>query len=104
MYTHIYENSFVILILTFVILCVIFYLFKIGYSIKIENGKIVKKFGWRYPLAIALIVWLIWYFVLFPPTDVKKQCDMTKIVMSDTVNIPHFNGPMSQKINMANWT
>src|SRR5690606_6586711 len=70
MYTSIYQNSYIVALIVFIILVVIFYLFEIGYVTEIDpDGKIVKKFSWRYPLAIALIVWLIWHFWLFPPKE-----------------------------------
>jgi hypothetical protein len=73
MYTHIYQNSFVAMIFAFLLICMIFYIFHIGYSMDIENGTIVSTFNWKYPLAIAFLVWLLWYFVFFPPSKNTKN-------------------------------
>src|SRR5437016_10324053 len=83
MYTKIWQNSYVILIITFVVLCIIFYLYGISFSTKLETQtttntktntpvtqtKIVKHFSWKYPLAISLIVWLVWHFYMYPPKE-----------------------------------
>ena len=69
MYTRMFQNSYVVALITFILLVVIFYIFKIGYTTTIEysgdqncleNGtcnytRAVKKFSWKYPLAITLL-------------------------------------------------
>lgn len=90
MYTKIYENSYVIFIITFIILIIIFYIFKIGYSITIVDNKIEQKFNWKYPLAISLIVWVVWQFFLYPPKN-------DKIIEYEPKHIS------TQKINLDNW-
>lgn len=109
MYTSIYQNSYIIFIITFVTLSIIFYIFKIGYSAEIRNGKIVKKFSWKYPLAISLIVWLFWYFYLYPPSDdlimpASNSIEYSKdMIVTAEPFIAKNNKLLSQKINMTNW-
>ncbi|ANB50590.1 hypothetical protein [Powai lake megavirus] len=99
-YTSIYQNSYVMLIITFIVLCIIFYVFKIGYNTELKDGQVVKSFSWKYPLAIALIVWLVWHFYLYPPAD----ADLTNIKPS-TNYTPNVTRPgwSSQEIYMENW-
>lgn len=74
MYSSIYQNSYVIAILCFIILSILFYIFEIGYKFSIDvDGKVSKSFNIKYPLAISLIVWLIWYFYLYPPQKIKQE-------------------------------
>lgn len=108
MYTGIYENSYVVAFVTFVLLIIIFYIFKIGYSTKIENGKIIKKFNWKYPLAISLIVWIMWHFLLFPANRKKTKTRSHFIHENSTTPSPDkimekTNILLEQRINMANW-
>lgn len=95
-YTSIYQNSYVILIITFIVLCIIFYIFKIGYNTELKDGKVIKAFSWKYPLAISLIVWLIWHFYLYPPSNIN-----TNNIQSPTnISKPNIS---TQKIIMENW-
>lgn len=107
MYTHIYQNSYVILIITFIALCVIFYIFEIGYSTSVlPSGKVVKKFSWKYPLAISLIVWVIWYFYLFPPSTIKNPPSSVEYSPNSASNKNVSLGKnkiLDQRINMINW-
>ncbi|AVL94790.1 hypothetical protein ma404 [Moumouvirus australiensis] len=95
-YTSIYQNSYVILVITFIVLCIIFYIFKIGYNTELKDGKVIKTFSWKYPLAISLIVWLIWHFYLYPPGDISTDNIQTP------TNTMRPNVP-TQKIIMENW-
>jgi len=111
MYTSIYQNSYIILLITFVMLSVICYLLQIGYTTEIKDGKIIKKFSWKYPLAISLIVWIIWHFLLFPSkeeTVTDQPSNMINYNMQNTSSsskelFAKTNRLVSQKINMANW-
>lgn len=99
MYTKIYQNSYVIFIFTFIILCIIFYVLEIGYVTHITpNGKINKKFSWKYPLAISLIVWLIWHFYLYPPPS--NNGSIKQEIQRPQIKPVKIN---SQEIDMANW-
>lgn len=105
MYTKLYQNSYIVLIITFILLCAIFYLFEIGYQIQVSpEGKVIKKFSWKYPLAISLIVWVFWHFYLFPPNE-----NINPPISSHSENIPSENIISKnnrlaiQKINMVNW-
>lgn len=89
---RIFKNSYVILLLSFIILSIIFYFFRIGYIYTIQDGVVVKKFSWRYPLAISLIIWVLWSFVIFPQNKKEKT----------TKNYAN-NSPETQKINMMDW-
>lgn len=89
---NILKNPFVIFIVSFIVLYILFYIFNIGYTTKIQNGVIIKKVGWKYPLAIALILWLIWYFILFPPH--RHEIKKVKNPVRENQGI---------KIDMENW-
>ena len=109
MYTKIYQNSYIVLLITFILLSALCYLFEIGFVTQVQNGKIVKKFSWKYPLAISLIVWIIWHFFLYPPpeelqsntandhiaTDIKSTGQKQFVAKTDKL--------MAQKIFMGNW-
>lgn len=106
--SKIFQNSYVILFITFVVLCLIFYFFEIGYTEEIENGKIVKQFSWKYPLAISLLVWIVWHFYLYPPEEeiVAWQQTSQQQEVSPGINDKIIGGNahiQSQKINMVNW-
>ena len=73
MYSNIYKNSFIVAIIVFILLCIIFYVFNFGYEYKYTNGVIEKKFSIKYPLVIALLVWVLWFFVIFPPPKSKQE-------------------------------
>ena len=130
MYTRMFQNSYVVMAITFILLSVIFYLFEIGYSTSIqysgdpqclEKGnctqiKVLKKFSWKYPLAISLIVWLVWHFYLYPPedltADVKTDAPVKRatqveyaVPISSETNLRISKGSEvnGQKINMINW-
>lgn len=108
MYTKIYQNSYVILVITFVLLSLFFYFFEIGFSTQIVNGKVVKKFSWKYPLAISLIVWLFWHFYLYPPRETPKPSSKPATLTinnntSDAIIGMKSRSLAAQKITMANW-
>lgn len=103
MYTSIYQNSYVILVITFIVLILIFYFLEIGFTTEIKDGKVVKKFSWKYPLAISLMVWLFWHFYLYPPHDqieVQGQNDSYNHTQAQFYGGGKYNEP---KINMTNW-
>lgn len=102
MYTSIFQNSYIVAIFVFIILCLVFYFLEIGFSTTIENGEVVKKFSWKYPLAISLIVWLVWYFVLYPPKDTKIAPSSFGSALSASLS-PTNVAAATQKINLANW-
>lgn len=122
MYTQIFQNSYIVAIIVFVVLIVFFYIFQIGYTSTVEytgdpgcvekgnctSTKVVKKFSWKYPLVIAIMVWLIWHFCLFPPQEIREM--NIKTSSPSRVNAPTQKAgyiPSSeanmQKINMINW-
>lgn len=108
MYTHIYQNSYVVLIVSFILLCVIFYIFEIGYTTNIlPTGRVVKKFSWKYPLAISLIIWIFWYFYLYPPENVKVSSPKIQEYSSGFVSTQNSTSKvdklLDQRINMNNW-
>ncbi len=101
MYTHVYQNSYIVAIITFIVLSVIFYFLQIGSKVVMVNGKVVRKFNWKYPLAITLVVWIIWHFYLYPhaTSNEKVSCPAKKDVKSK-----YFTEKMvDQKIIMNNW-
>lgn len=117
MHTCIFQNSYIVAVLVFILLYVLFYFFGINPIIQEKNGKIVKKTNWKIPLAISLIVWLIWYFYLFPPSaqgistttnsnNVNVSCrHLSNKPLSSQIGgfIPKTKGLDAQKINMVNW-
>ena len=73
---RIFENSYFVALITFILLTVFFYIFDIGFTTQVINEKPEKVFTYRYQIAIALVVWLIWQFFLYPntvETEVVKQ-------------------------------
>ena len=104
MYTSIYQNSYIVAIIVFIILLIIFYVFKIGATTEItSDGKIVKKFNWKYPVAISLIVWLVWHFWLFSPKETSHDSDnyFTNLT-SSPVNYKQ-SKTKDQSIILDNW-
>jgi len=67
------KNSFVMAIIVFVASYFFFYLFGIGYETQIINGRMVRRMSWKYPLALSLLVWMIWYFYLYPAPEVIQE-------------------------------
>lgn len=96
--SRILKNSYIVAVIVFIILCIIFYVFGIGTTTVIVEGKPVRKFSWKYPLAIALVVWLIWYFYLFPPP--KKIVPPTYLASGGSSKHSYHKSP---RINMDNW-
>lgn len=109
-YSSIYQNSYIMFVITFIVVSAICYLFEIGFNVNYHDGKIVKKFSWKYPLGIALIVWVIWHFFLFPPgvehaqhlSHVSHVVQPESVPMVDSCTM-NTNKLIQQKINMANW-
>lgn len=96
----IFTNSYVIFIVAFIVFYVIFYLFGVGFDYETdENGKVTKTFcsGWKYPLAIALVVWVAAHYFIFPQDEdtLDKQAVQNQPAPMQTVK--------GQQINMAHW-
>ena len=89
----IFRNSYVMAALIFVVLCVIFYMFEIGSSVSLENGKAEQKFSWKYPLALSLISWVILHIYVVPPKKEKQSI----------YNTQSNSNADTQKINAKNW-
>ena len=85
---EIFQNSYVMTLITFFVAYVVLYLLGIGYETKVEDGEEVKKMSYKYPLVIALIVWLVWYFYMYPPNKgSKSKISKTKpILQMDVVS------------------
>jgi hypothetical protein len=106
---RIFKNSYVIFIITFILLCAIFYFFEIAAIPVAKNGVIQKKFNWKYPLAISLVVWVAWHFYLYPPPEEIDNKPVCNNVPKTNITVPNklfFGGsPLDmQRINMMNWT
>jgi hypothetical protein len=105
----IFKNSYVVAIITFVLLYVIFYLFGIGYYTEIVDGKPVNKVSWKYPLGLALIIWVLWHFYIYPSETEPKFRQMdgggANSLPYDNQLSPSriFRTQPAQKINMQNW-
>lgn len=99
-YTSIYQNSYVVAIIVFIILVALFYIFEIGFTTEIKDGKIIKHFSFKYPLAISLIVWLFWYFYMYPPID--NDVGLTTVKQYRQASTSDIFNPYDQEINMVN--
>lgn len=107
MYSRLLENSYIMFALSFLVFFGIFYLFNIGTTQKVVNGKMVNRPGWKYPLALALIIWLIWHFRLYPPKEVIGAAPKSKKL--PTIQTTQPTQPTQpfcgmQHIQMRNWT
>lgn len=89
---EIFKNSYVMLLLTFLITYMSFYLLGIGFKTKVKDGKVKKHFSWEYPAAVSLTIWLVWHYYLFPFEEHKP-----KIETDDLLKIK------KPKIIMDNW-
>jgi hypothetical protein len=103
---EILKNSYVIFLISFILLCIIVYFFGIGQEVIVAptaNDNVEKtvesKFNWKYPLAISLVIWAFWHFYLYPVDD-----EFSNLLHNDHVpkQIGGF-GPHRQRINMVNW-
>lgn len=105
------KNSYVILTISFVTLCIVFYLGEWGYSVTVVDGRPIKRFSWKYPLAISLIIWVVWHFYVHPPADeiaftmVENPASPSLAHSAPKPNMAPLYSPGSvQNINMVNWT
>lgn len=105
--TQILKNSYVILILCFIILCIVFYIFQIGCTTELDReGRVVKRFSWKYPLAISLIVWIVWHYWLYPPPEEKEDFISEQFkggAQNSEKQFFRMKQIDTQKINMINW-
>lgn len=71
--TKIFENAYVAMILAFIVSIIIFYPMGIGFVEELDiDGKKRKVFKYNYSIALALIVWLMWTYYLYPPSGGKQ--------------------------------
>lgn len=101
MYTNIYQNSY---IMSFIFLCLmlaIFYFFQINSSVEItSDGQIIKKFNWKLPVALTLIFWVVWHYILFPPITTNTQPINNTPVKNETkIKVKPVNKGMAEGIN-----
>jgi len=106
---ELFKNSYVILAISFVTLCIVFYLGEFGYTVQMVDGRPMKKFSWKYPLAISLIIWVVWHFYVYPLPDeiegVNGQVVEPHTSPKPTNIMPAYSPQgMVQNINMTNWT
>lgn len=94
-YSSLYQNSFVAAIVAFLALLVIFFVFDIAPTVKIVNGQVKHTVNWKYPLAISILVFLLWYFLLFPPEAIKPTFPSKEV--------PQPKSPQGQVIDMKTW-
>ena len=93
---RIFKNSYIVSIMMFIIFYVVFYFAGIGFAKVNVNGKIIQKYSWKYPLACALVIWLIWHYYLYPvPDDVIVKSVESISSKATLTNLP--------RINMAIW-
>ena len=109
-YTKIYQNSYIVAIIVFIISCIVVYLFDFGCTFEIKpDGTFKKSFNWKYPVALALLTWLLWHFCLYPPSQntlhdapIKPKSMLGGFIESSPISQP-INNPYNQKINMEVW-
>lgn len=88
---HLLKNSYVVAIISFVVLLVVFYVFKIGYTYQTTpEGKVVAKMNWFYPLGISIIIWACWKYLIYPDppsdsTDTLPARDFSLFELADRV-------------------
>jgi hypothetical protein len=92
------------LIISFAILSSIFYVTGIGSTIVIKDGKVERYFNWKYPMAISLVIWVVWHYWIFPPGDEYLELGSE----SESIKQPQNNmfpqaGGFEQRIDMVNW-
>ena len=84
-------------------------MFGIGQQVKLESvmedGKkkvtLDEKFNWKYPLAIAMLIWAFWHFYLYPVDD---EIDLSNAAPKQVGgNNMQQRYESIQKINLANW-
>lgn len=63
-----YKNSYLAAVVAFIIVTILIYVFKVGYLYEIKDGQVTKRINWKIPVIWALLIWLLWYFVLYPVT------------------------------------
>jgi hypothetical protein len=112
---ELWKNSYFVAFCCLIILLIFFYVFKIGYTYtKNSDGEIVAKYNWVYPLAISLVIWILWHFWFFPSPE-KKMIGGTSdepapslyyladqvSKRSGLVDIPYSHGVDPQRINTA---
>jgi len=116
------KNSFIMAILVFISSYFFFYLFGIGYETQIINGRAVRRMSWKYPLALALLVWMIWYFYLYPAPEVLQESGMQRpaqlspaavfesakktesdLIVADPLASGKLKNYSNQKMIMQNW-
>lgn len=95
-YSSLYQNSFVAAIIAFLAFLLIFFVFDIAPTIKVEDGKIKHTVNWKYPLILAILVFLVWYFILFPPEVIKP----TLPIKAPEPMVPVMEDPFP---SLANW-
>lgn len=98
---EIFKNSYVMFFISAIVLFAGFYFFyheKKLVNVPLQNGNFQQKytytFNWKYPLAISLLIWIIWHFYLFPP-PVET--------MPNHASIAHKHSLYGQQICMDNW-
>ena len=77
---NLYKNSWFVAIIAFCIVGAICYWFKLGYrELPPGTKRSLKDYNIAYPAAIAGLVWILWYFCLFPHRTIKGQIDVNTI-------------------------
>lgn len=99
---NIFKNSYIIFVLSLIILFLLFYFFNINPTVESKNGKVIRKTNWRQPLAISLLIWVLWHFCFFPPQNDFFAQQNYNISEKSIVAHPKLYGGV-QKINMLNW-
>jgi hypothetical protein len=101
----IFQNSYIMAITTFVVAYVALYLLGIGYETKTVDGTEVKSMSYKYPLVIALVVWLVWYFYLYPPSssNLNTNNHNSNLSIVSEKSLPHYVPIDNQKMMTEYW-
>ena len=110
MWSCIFKNSYVILLITIIVLSAIFYVFEIGWTTNMtEDGTVEKSFSWKYPVAIGLIIWVVWHFYLFPENSncktkqkggLLESFGLSESVFADKVTEVKSPSPLKHLVDM----
>jgi hypothetical protein len=73
MYGWIYKNSFIMTILFFILICVIFFVLRIGYTVEITDKTLSEKFNFSIPVALTLLFFIVYHYFVLPHYDITKK-------------------------------
>lgn len=82
----IFQNPYIVSVFTFILAYIGLYCFNVGVTMIEKNGRIIKRPGWKYPLAITVLVWSFWALYLYP-IDLSLGSSTTETVKIEPSNV-----------------